>query len=287
MVIMGAVTPHERARMADSFSQDVYTVVQSLDSFVAANCTTDGQQCVLIFHKKLFNHPPFGATSRCRIAITGHCFVVNVLMKEVERGHVATTDDVIKLCEKYSPYSATHKFCPGLGVDQYEKYKETIRFDVKSLRQTTEPFHRIESASCSLWFDIGKRPSAMRRESESLLCHSCIRLKCNLDRQVTRTEGESPSKKLKRQNPSSNAPLTYMSPKSQQRRKQRQKLRHDDNQRRLRRYEHTEIPLDEEQHSEMTQIINEIEEHLPNELEKLIAEGKSNVIILYDIIVLF
>ena len=105
-----------------TFSQAVYKQVQSLNDFVIVNCTANGQQCPLIlFHKQLYDHPPFGITSRCRIAITGHNFVVSILMREVERGHVATTDEVIKLCEKYSSNSSTHKFCPGLDVDQYEK----------------------------------------------------------------------------------------------------------------------------------------------------------------------
>ena len=55
--------------------------------------------------------------------------------------------------------------------------RNLIRYDIKSVRKTAEPFCRIESVSCLLWFDIGKRASATRRESESLLCQQCVRLK--------------------------------------------------------------------------------------------------------------
>ena len=69
-----------------------------------------------------------------------------------------------------------------------------------------------------------------------------------------------------------------MSPESQLKRKQQQRLHHDDMQRRLRKYEHTEIPLDEEQHNEMINIVDKIDEHFPSELNQLIAEGITNLI---------
>lgn len=120
------------------------------------------------------------------------------------------------LLRKYSPFSATHKFCPGLALSEYENYKSVIRFHCKGVRETVEPISRVDSVGCLMWFEIGKvKVSKERREAEELLCPNCVRMKSNLDHQVRRTVAESPSKKIKRQCPSSCARLSYMSPQSQ------------------------------------------------------------------------
>ena len=127
-----------------------------------------------------------------------------------------------------------------------------------------------------LWFELGKKASATRREAESILCQPCVRLRCYLECQAERTQAESPSKKVKRQLPSSNARLSYMSPKSQLKRKKQQRIRCDDDQRKLRKYEHTDIMLDGEQHDEMSRVVATIEEHCSDELQELITEGNNH-----------
>ena len=114
----------------------------------------------------------------------------------------------------------------------------------------------MDSVHCLLWFDLGCQPSLARREAESLLCSSCVCLRCDLERQVARAKTDSPSKKAK-QHPSSHAPLMYMSPESQLKRKQQ---RHDIDQKKLRKYEQSEISLDGEQHDEMCAVVTTIEE---------------------------
>jgi hypothetical protein len=258
-----------------SFTDTVYEKLQTLDYFNINKCVANSQQCLLISHKELFDHPPFGYTSRCRIVITeDHHFVVNVLMREVEKGQMATADEAIVFCQKYSPYSSIHKFCPGLDVTQYERYRELIKFDIKGTRKTLEPFLHVDSTSCLLWFEIGNRASAVKKESELVLCPPCVKLKCNFEYQVRQTKSESPSKKLKRQDPSSNARLSYMSPKSQKKRKISQRLRLDGMKRKLRRYKHTDVILDEEQHAEMSSIVDRVNESFSKEMNELLAEGK-------------
>ncbi len=97
----------------------------------------------MICHEKLYCHPPFGITSRCRISVKGGEYVVNILMKEVEKGRLQSPAAVSDLLEKYSSKSKLYKFCPGLDVSQYEQYKDIIRFDVKSLRKTDIPSYRL------------------------------------------------------------------------------------------------------------------------------------------------
>ena len=97
--------------------------------------------------------------------------------------------------------------------------KESIRFDLKSVHVSQEPFIRVESVRCLLRFEMGLTCKPDRRYSDSVVCQSCVRLKCDLEHQVKRTELERPSKKLKRQGCLSRAHLTYMSPTSQEKRR--------------------------------------------------------------------
>ena len=212
---------------------DMYELLRKEECFIVAWYNSECEEHLAITHKYLYNHPPFGLTSRCRILVSKDRYIVHVLMREVERGHLRTSEYIIHLCSKYNPKSPTHKFCPGLDPNEYEKYRETIRFDLKSVRRTLEPFIRIDSVSCLMWSELGKRAPRERREATEILCHSCTRLRCDLQHQMNRTTAESPSKKIQRQDPSSHARLTYMSPESQKIRKQKQKTRRDSDHRRL------------------------------------------------------
>ena len=93
-------------------------------------------------------------------------------MREVERGCLldSPVNIILAVCKKYSNLSSTYKFCPGLEVSEYEEYKRIIHFDLKSVRKLTEPFLRIESISCQIWFELRKSSSIKKREAESVLC---------------------------------------------------------------------------------------------------------------------
>lgn len=127
--------------------------MNKLDDFIVAKYVSDGSEHLVITHKKLHDHPPFGLTSRCRILVLGNEYVVHVLMREIERGYLDSNEDtVLNLCNKYSNKSPTHKLCPGLQLSEYETYKYVIRFDLKSVRHTSEPFIHIDSTSCLMWW---------------------------------------------------------------------------------------------------------------------------------------
>ena len=180
---------------------------------------------------------------------------------------------MLLLCEKYSPKSNLYKFCPGLDESEYKHFNEVIRFDPKSLRKSIEPLFHVDSVNCRLWFQLSKSSSSKHKEAESVKCPSCVRLKCDLEHQARRTSGESPSKKIKRQEATSHAKLTYMSPDSLAKRKLNQKMLKGNMKRKLNSYEVTEIPLDDEQHEEMESAVATIEENHSSELEKLFLEG--------------
>lgn len=121
-----------------------------------------------------------------------------------------------------------------------------------------------------MWHEIPKNASAAKREAEELLCRQCVCLKCNLERQVRRTNEESPSKKLKRQSATSRARLAYiMSLTSQAKRKGNQKLSKESMSQKLSHYFAEKITLDEDQNEELSTVI---EDKCRKELDDIFAE---------------
>ena len=87
---------------------------------------------------------------------------------------------------------------------------------------------------------------------------------------------ESLSKKMKRQEATSKAKLSYMSPASQLKRKKNVLTERTKDKRKLNKYEKTEVTLTDQQHEEMHAIVNKVEEVENAELEKIFAEGDSH-----------
>ena len=56
---------------------------------------------------------------------------MQALLRTVEEGTVATHGDFKTLCEKFAD-CRNYKFCPGIEINEYEQYKEVIRYDPKS-----------------------------------------------------------------------------------------------------------------------------------------------------------
>ena len=103
--------------------------------------------------------------------------VVHILFREIERNRFSTNPEFLdSILKKYSPYSATFKFCPGIAEATYREYYDVVRFDPKSLRKTESPVFRIDSKLCPMWFELGKFVPVTSRESESVLCRQCNKL---------------------------------------------------------------------------------------------------------------
>ena len=272
-----AVDPQSQINDAERsrFIDDIYRLVTQFGGYVATRCMFEEKLCLLISHENLYNHPPFGMMSRCRISVTEFQYVVHVMMKEVERGSLEQfgTNKVLYLCNKYATNSQAYKFCPGIDAIEYERQREIIRFDLKSVRKMSEPFLRVDSVNCLLWFELSKSSTMERRKASAVLCPPCTRLKCDIARQVSRTQEESPSAKKRRQHGSSHARLSYMSPSSQMERKANQRKERQIMKRKLEYYEEQEIPLDDQQSDEMNSVISIIEGDHRDQLENLFAEG--------------
>ena len=232
------------------------------------------QPIIVVTQRKLFNHPPFGFTSRVQITIQENLYSVTIVMMKWESGGLATEHEVHNLCDKFSERS-NYKFCPGINQDVYEEYYGVIRFDLKSVRKSATPFSRIDSVNCKLWFSLASNASARDKAASEVLCTACKRLLTDLEWQKKRTLSESPSRKVKRQAASSRARLTYMSPYSQQRRKQNFQTERTIDKRKLSKYEKMEISLADDQHDEMCTLIDKISDGTNEDLELVFAEGDS------------
>ena len=146
-------------------------------------------------------------------------YEVQVLFTNVDSGIVQDPDHFMEICKTISD-SSGYKFCPGLQIDHYyTHYYAVIRYHIKSVRLWEHPFKRIDSRNCLLWHELAANAAQLEKLSKNVLCKSCKRLCCDLDHQRTRSD-VSPSKRAKRQLPSSNFKLKYLSPASVMKRRQ-------------------------------------------------------------------
>ena len=84
----------------------------------------------------------------------------------------------------------------------------------------------------------------------------------------------TPAQKAAKLQPSSNCPLSALSPASQKKRKSNLMKEREHNKKLLRKYEHTELTLDDEQSEEMGQIVNIINQNGSDALHNVFKEAK-------------
>jgi len=120
-----------------------------------------------------------------------------------------------------------------------------------------------------LFVSAANAPVAEKKASE-VKCAACKRLVHSLNLQRRRTLAESPSRKIKRQDPSSCARLDKMSPFSQQKRKQRAQYERSSSKWKLNKLEESEVLLDDEQSEEMSAVMDAVQD---DKLELLYQEG--------------
>ena len=90
---------------------------------------------------------------------------VQALLRTVEEGTITTPGDFKALCEKITD-SRNYKFCPGIEIEEYERYKEVIRYDPKSVQIIDFPVKRIESTKCEHWFPLSQGRSIAKKEGD-------------------------------------------------------------------------------------------------------------------------
>ena len=136
-----------------------------------------------------------------------------------------------------------------------------------------EPFARVDSVNCKLWFTLASNATSVEKSCSEVRCSACKRLVTDLDCQRRHTLAESPSRKLKRQSSSLRARLTYMSPASQQRRKSNAQSERSNMMRKLEKCSEADVTLNDEQHDEMCSLVERISDE---DLGKIFLEGSEH-----------
>ena len=82
--------------------------------------SSSGSPVLTITQKNLFNHPPFGLTSRIQVVIQYKSYTASVLMRAWKVGEVKSLEDIMELSRDFSDKSV-YKFCPGIDPQHYEE----------------------------------------------------------------------------------------------------------------------------------------------------------------------
>ena len=212
-------------------------------AFVTGFSSKDRQPILTITQREMHHHPPFGHTSRIHLIIKDQEYVVNVLGVVIQSGSVSTDEEVHELCNMFSDQSS-YKFCPGIEWDLYEEYyHKVICYHLRCVRYSIAPYQRVDSVNCARWYKLPSNAPLADKFAKEVMCPSCKYMKNRLNSRRKLTVSESPSKKIKRQLPSSKAKLSFMSPASQSKRKQNALTERNNDKRKLTKYEKTEITL--------------------------------------------
>ena len=249
----------------------------SYDSLFFNRGDCHGTQVLIVSQRKLHDCPPAGPTSLARLTVDENMqYSLQVLLHTIESGKLESVDQFLKLCNKIPDYS-TYKFCPGFDYDTYmEKYNDKIRYHPSQVQVTRSPFKRVQSSHCTMWHKLPKNATKAQKSSLSVLCGSCKRLWGQLDRALQRCMSYSPRRKIKRQQPSSNYPLKYMSPAILKKRKGNTQQERNKYKKALAKYRHMEVTLDDEQSNEMVEIMDKIDTVGKKTLEEIFMEAESS-----------
>ena len=182
-----------------------------------------------------------------------------------------TTDEFKELCRKL--IDSRMKFCPGISMEEYAGYKEIVRYDLKKVHITTEPFKRVASVDCLLWFPVTRYDRRERKMAAEVVCTACTTLLHDLREAKKRLSHVTPEVKVQHQQAGSHYPLTYLSPTSLNTRKTNIKSQRAKERWVIKKYAPDELVLDDLQHQEMVEVQSLVEEVGGSELEALFVEG--------------
>ena len=150
-----------------------------------------------------------------------------------------SVDDVKGLCEKL--VDSKMQVCPGISAEEYESYKEVIRYDQKKVQISNDPIACISSVKCLLWFPIPRNIC----KTPEVVCSECATLKRNLRKATKRLSSVTSVVKVEHQQAESSYPLKYLSPFSLKTRKMNIKCQRIKERRMIKRYVPDEVILDD------------------------------------------
>lgn len=232
--------------------------------------------------KMLRSCPPAGMVSIARIIVNNAGeYTFQVLLRTTETGNISSVDDFLSVCEKISK-SGNYKFCPGMNVKVFnETYTSVLRYESKSVRVATEPFSRVDSPNCNMWHTLAKNASIFEKDMDDIMCQPCKKMRSHLDQRIRASLAVTPTKKASRLEPSSRCPLSALSSASVNKRRENLMSERARDKKTIRKYEHTEITLDDDQSDEMAEVVDVINSKSPDALSEIFQEaedqGKSGV----------
>ena len=187
-------------------------------SFVLGTCSAGNTLC--ISRRDLHQHPPAGLISRARIVITeDKKYDFQVLLRSKDSGYIDSVEKFTELCSIIDP-TGGYKFCPGIDTGLYEtRYLSVIRYDLKSVRKTSDPIARIDSEKCTFWHKLACNSNLIERGMDAVLCQACKRLRSDLEQCLKTSSKVTVQDKENRVQPSSHFPIKYLLPDSQKQKK--------------------------------------------------------------------
>ena len=161
----------------------------------------------------------------------------------------------------------------------------SVCFKPKHYRKWELPFVRHDSQACKLWYLPSDPKHRLRKRSptdplfDSYL--SCKLLWTRVSNLAKRAK--SPSSRAKWQLPSSTKPLQYLSPLSLRLRQRQSRLDRKAMMKSLHKYEKYDVSLNDDQHSEMFDLVSSISDIGKEELEKVMSEADAKGEVLRNI----
>ena len=197
--------------------------------------------------------------------------------QDVSKGKLSpfSCEEVLSLVSSW--FTQYHALCPGLiGLEDVEG---KLGYIPKNVRVLADPVKIVQAVSCKVWHV----PSSQARKDESdarrfHVCGECLRAHSYVQRRITEKNNVDTPTKCKRQSPSSNYPIKYLSPNSKQKRYSHLKNDRLRLKRRVDRfYKKTKIELPENQSIELCQLVEAIEdsEDGKDKLKKIVMEGNA------------
>lgn len=200
-VVAIAATPLEQQDFLHSIVDNVDSKLPELAFTFGYNGLDSCNPVLNISQRAVFDHPPFGMTSRIYVTIQYKHYKVHVMMRLWSEGEIKSIDDLVDLCTIFSRKSS-YKFCPAIDPVYYDsEYHKVIHFHIKSVWWSTFPFSQVDSVNCKLWFLPASNTSVSEKAASEVKCPACKRLVHELNLQRKCTLAESPSRRIKRHVP--------------------------------------------------------------------------------------
>ena len=141
--------------------------------------------------------------------------------------------------------------------------------NVKSLRRWGFPFNRVDHKNCELWIPMPKVSGKWRHLPT---CTNCVKLASYLNFEERRKASITPTRKRKRQSPSSNYPISLLSPTSVTKRLKIARKRKFKTSRKLQENSF-DVNVRDTTHNELITLVSRIQHQSLNELQKLLQEA--------------